>query len=56
MDKTNKETWAGKMRQKPCYMPAPPFYDFCQNLDRDDVKRLDCTECVEKLGIRDYIE
>jgi len=45
-----------RMRDKPCYMPALPRYDICQNMNSRVVKRLDCRECIEERGISEPVE
>lgn len=52
---TPKE-WVEQMKPYPCYTPCPPFYDVCNNMDRPNIKRLDCDECVAKNKLKDYIE
>jgi len=52
--KTRKQ-WLKQMAKYPCYKPAPPFYDFCRNMDMP-VKRYDCNKCVEENKLCDCIE
>lgn len=47
--------WMTKMADRSCYKPAPPFYDYCQNI-KPEGKSKKCDECVEERGIVDYIE
>ncbi len=49
------EQWLEEMKDKPCYRPAPPFYDICLNAGHP-VKGLDCDKCVEEHKLVDCIE
>ena len=53
---SNTDVWIERMRDKPCYRPAVPFYDFCLNCGVAQVKRLDCDKCVREKKLKDYIE
>ena len=50
------EEWLDKMKDKPCYRPAVPFYDVCLNNSVAGIKRLDCEKCIAERGLKDYIE
>lgn len=54
-DRDHRDIWAEKMKDKPCYEPAIPFYDFCLNMDRP-IKRYNCDECIAQKGLKDFIE
>lgn len=50
-----KEQWLEEMKDKPCYCPAPPFYDVCLHAGQP-VKRFDCDKCFEEHKLTDSIE
>ncbi len=46
------EKWEKLKQEKQCYAPAPPFYDFCNNVQDSD----GCRACMKQNGIVDFIE
>ena len=51
------DRWEDEMRDKPCWLPAPPFWDICRNADSQTVKHMDCDQCFkEHPNLKDYIE
>ena len=34
------------MADMPCYKPNKPLYEVCLNMDKPNIKRLDCNVCV----------
>lgn len=39
-----------------CYIPVPPFFDFCNNAKEEAKTPAKCMVCREKFGLYDYIE